>query len=104
MPGAYWESLVAPNCWNIDFGNVQGYAEDYDFVAGYSPGKRTAVLIYNSPNGPVRTVQLPSLGDRPRIASVHAPFVCLSGHGGSEPSMALNFTDHRLGPVADSGC
>jgi hypothetical protein len=56
-PGHYWESLVAPNCWNTDFGNVKGYSEHYNFIAG-STGKRLAVLIYKTANGRVRTVQL----------------------------------------------
>jgi hypothetical protein len=104
IPGIYWESLVAPNCWNTDFGNVKGYAEDYNFIAGYSPARRVAVLIYNLPNGPVRTVPLPRLGARPRVVSVHAPFVCLGGEGASHPSTALNFTNHRLRALAHSRC
>jgi hypothetical protein len=37
-----------------------GQNRSFNFIAGYSTVQRSAVLICNSANGPVRTIRLPA--------------------------------------------
>jgi hypothetical protein len=94
-PGYLWETLRSPDCWNTDFGNIHGYSEDFDFITGYSPAHHAAVLIYNSPNGPIHAVRLPTLGHHPNISSVHAPFVCVANRRRSAATLAVNFVGRK---------
>jgi len=103
LPGYYWETLKEPDCWNEDFGNIDLYAEDYNFIVGWRTSDQAPYLIFNQPNGLVHVRKLPG-NQRLRFKSVRVTDICLSAVGSTHVVATFDWRTGKLTGEAVGNC